>query len=410
MRSPLEQFTVTPILYIFSFFEFFGINLTNFSVFCLVFTLVCSSIALFCVFSGKILPSTRQYIIEAVFEFVLNMVQSNLKAKQQRYLPLFFFIFCFILFVNLFGLFPYGFTLSSQIVFACILSFSAFLGLILIGIKNYKINFFALFFPSEAPVFLAALLVPIEIVSFFSRPFSLAIRLFANMTAGHVLLKILAGFIVLVFSNLFGLHLNFSRVLEVFHLKDVQHVQLALFDFYTLTYSLVREDLLLVCCDTHVFPQLSSLLNIFSKFFLLDSLTIYDHSSLAQELMSDDYSNTKLEGNYGKLLSQYVSCFIQFSGQPTLASFFPYFKLSESLFTSSFYFNSFNNPLIVFSVDFVVSFINACLSLMFSALVICFLLLVLIIFVILEVFVAVLQAYVFSILLVIYLRDMFELH
>src|SRR5580692_2879651 len=223
MYSPLEQFTIAPLLYIFRFFEFFGINLSNFSLFCLVFTIVSLVIAVYSVFRAKLLPNTRQYIIEALFDFIFSMLQANLKKENQKFFPLFFFIFCFILLVNLFGLFPYGFTLSSQIVFACTLAFSSFLGLFLIGVKNYKLNFFALFFPSEAPVFLAALLVPIEIVSFFSRPFSLAIRLFANMTAGHVLLKILAGFIVLVFSNLFGLPLNFTRVLDILHLKAVEH-------------------------------------------------------------------------------------------------------------------------------------------------------------------------------------------
>jgi F-type H+-transporting ATPase subunit a len=410
MRSPLEQFTVTPILYIFSFFEFFGINLTNFSVFCLVFTLVCSSIALFCVFSGKILPSTRQYIIEAVFEFVLNMVQSNLKAKQQRYLPLFFFIFCFILFVNLFGLFPYGFTLSSQIVFACILSFSAFLGLILIGIKNYKINFFALFFPSEAPVFLAVLLVPIEIVSFFSRPFSLAIRLFANMTAGHVLLKILAGFVVLVFSSLFGLLFDSNLFFSIFGIKGVSHVSLNLFDHTYLAYSLNKTDLFFVCMSTRVGGQLQSISTLFYCFMDLVAHPFLFHDFCGTFPFDMDIVLTLFIGDFTLATDEYVSFFLQFGDKLFWEDLAPFFVFADNQVFGHPLNPCVHLPAVSFNLDLCVNLFFILSNLIFDIFVVFLFIIVLTLFVVLEIFVAVLQAYVFSILLVIYLRDMYELH
>ena len=93
-------------------------------------------------------------------------------------------------------MFPFGYALTSQILITFLFSCSIFLGTIFLGLRRHGINFFSLFFPSGSPAYMAFLLVPIELLSFIARPFSLGIRLFANMLAGHVLLKILSTFIL----------------------------------------------------------------------------------------------------------------------------------------------------------------------------------------------------------------------
>jgi F-type H+-transporting ATPase subunit a len=116
------------------------------------------------------------------------------KTKYLKYFPLTFNVFLFILCCNLIGMVPFSFTSTSQISITFALGLTIFMGLTLKGILKNRIHFLSLFFPASAPIALAPLLVPIEILSYFIRGFSISIRLFANMMAGHALLKILAGF------------------------------------------------------------------------------------------------------------------------------------------------------------------------------------------------------------------------
>ena len=122
----------------------------------------------------------------------------NAGRRSQPYFPFILTIFTFIISANLLGMFPFGYAITSQILVTFLLSCTVFLGSIFIGLRKHKVNFFSLFFPAGSPPRLSFLLVPIEILSFVSRPFSLGIRLFANMLAGHVLLKILSGFVIAV--------------------------------------------------------------------------------------------------------------------------------------------------------------------------------------------------------------------
>ena len=118
-----------------------------------------------------------------------------------KYFPLVLFVFSFILFANLIGLLPYGFTITGHIIFTFQIAFSLFFGITLINFFNNKAEFFNLFVPSGVPKPLIPFLVVIEVVSYLIRPFSLSVRLFANMLAGHTLLNILSAFIFNVFKK-----------------------------------------------------------------------------------------------------------------------------------------------------------------------------------------------------------------
>lgn len=141
---------------------------------------------------------------------ILTLVHENIKDKKsQFFFPLVFSIFLLLLSLNLIGLIPYSFTLTSHLIVTLSLSLSIFIGINIICVKKHGINFFSLFLPSGTSVVLAFLLVPIELLSYIFKPISLSIRLFANMMAGHTLLKVIAGFAFALMSKvgfLFFLH------------------------------------------------------------------------------------------------------------------------------------------------------------------------------------------------------------
>jgi len=114
--------------------------------------------------------------------------------KLSFFLPFVFVLFIFVLLLNLIGLIPFSFTLTSHIIITLTLSVSTFIGINIISFKKYGLHFFSIFLPSGTPLLLALLLVPIEIISYLVKPISLSIRLFANMMAGHTLLKVIVGF------------------------------------------------------------------------------------------------------------------------------------------------------------------------------------------------------------------------
>jgi len=135
-----------------------------------------------------------QYVLKEHFFVVLGLISENIGAAGKKYFSLIFALFSFILFSNLIGMVPYSFTITSHLIltFGCALLF--FLGINYIGIKKHKQHFLSLFLPSGSTVFLALILIPIELISYLFRVVSLPVRLFANMMAGHTLLKVIAGF------------------------------------------------------------------------------------------------------------------------------------------------------------------------------------------------------------------------
>ena len=195
--SPLEQFDILPIYSIY----LYGIDFsfTNETIVLLLVLFIFEFLILGCLkltdYSLFIIPSRWQVIIEIIYKTVLSLIVDNIGASKGKFFfPLVFSIFLFIVSLNAIGLIPYTFTLTSHIIVTLALSVFIFIGINIICIKTHGFHFFSLFLPSGASVVLAFLLVPIELLSYIFKPISLSIRLFANMMAGHTLLKVIVGF------------------------------------------------------------------------------------------------------------------------------------------------------------------------------------------------------------------------
>ena len=194
MADPIHQFEIKKIIPI----EINNIDLsfTNSSLFMMLTVLFISIFLISSIKKKKIIPTRLQSVSEIFYEFIANMINDNIGNKGQKFFPLIFTLFTFILFGNLLGLLPYSFTFTSHIIVTFVMAMFIFLFVTLIGIMMHGFKFFGLFVPKGVPMAMLPLMVPIEIISYLSRPVSLSIRLFANMMAGHTMLKIFAGFIV----------------------------------------------------------------------------------------------------------------------------------------------------------------------------------------------------------------------
>jgi ATP synthase subunit 6 len=198
--NPLEQFRIMVLQKM--FFGNIDISITNNTV--ILFIILIGFMFLFYVnySTNTYIPSKWQYSVENVYIFVLQLFKQQINnIVALRYFPLVLFVFSFILISNLIGLLPYGFTITGHIIFTFQIAFSLFFGITLVNIINNKLEFLNLFVPSGVPKPLIPFLVIIEIVSYLIRPFSLSVRLFANMLAGHTLLNILSAFIFNVFKK-----------------------------------------------------------------------------------------------------------------------------------------------------------------------------------------------------------------
>ena len=196
MASPMEQFTIKPLSHI----ELFGydVSFTN-SALCMVITVVSATLLLsLCLRKRSIIPSAAQSIPEGLYEFIRNLLKENIGKDGLKYFSFIFTLFTFVLFGNLLGLFPYSFTFTSHLAAVGGLSLISLLFNICIGIKKKKLGYLRTFMPKGIPFALAPLIIPIETISFLSKPFSLTVRLVANMTVGHIMLKIIAGFITTI--------------------------------------------------------------------------------------------------------------------------------------------------------------------------------------------------------------------
>jgi ATP synthase subunit 6 len=191
--SPLEQFSILKILPL--SFGIFDFSITNSTVLAflscfitfLFISMICSN--------AKIIPNIWQHLFENCFEFVyFTVLVENVKQDGSKYFPIIFTVFLFLFSCNLLGMIPYSFTVTSHIIITLAFSMLTFVGINIIGFRIHGFHLFSLFLPSGAPLLLAPLLIPIELVSYSFRLISLALRLFANMMSGHCLLKILAGF------------------------------------------------------------------------------------------------------------------------------------------------------------------------------------------------------------------------
>jgi len=145
---------------------------------------------------SALVPGRWQSVVELSYIFIANLLKDTVGPQGRPYFPFIFTIFMFVLFGNLLGMLPYGFTFTSHIVVTFTMALFVFLGVTVIAIAKHKMHFFSFFMPPGVPMYMAPLLIPIEIISYLSRPISLSVRLFANMLAGHTLMKVFAGFII----------------------------------------------------------------------------------------------------------------------------------------------------------------------------------------------------------------------
>ncbi|MFN3371917.1 MAG: F0F1 ATP synthase subunit A [Sphingomonadaceae bacterium] len=144
----------------------------------------------------QLVPGRWQAALEGMTGFITDMVDQNIGPKGRAFVPLIFSLFIFILVANVVGLFPFSFTVTSHLAVTFALAALIFLLCIVVGLAKHGLHFFSLFVPANTPLVLLPLLIVIELISFLSRPLTLSIRLFANMTAGHILLKVFAGFVI----------------------------------------------------------------------------------------------------------------------------------------------------------------------------------------------------------------------
>jgi F-type H+-transporting ATPase subunit a len=194
-QNPLRQFKIEKIFDI----QIAGIDisLTNSSVYMFIATILAIVFMIFATSKKSLIPSKLQLIAEITYNFVANMVKTSIGNEGNKFFPLIFSLFIFILLCNILGMTPYSFTVTSHIVVTLALSMVAFLTITIFAItRNGFKGFLHMFLPSGVPLVMAPLIFMIELFSYLIRPVTLSVRLFANIVAGHVLLKVIAGFII----------------------------------------------------------------------------------------------------------------------------------------------------------------------------------------------------------------------
>jgi len=172
------------------------ISLTNSSVMMIAVLVILNVFLIYATKRKSVVPGRLQSIAEMSYEMIYNTTQSNLGNNGKRLFPLVYSLFMFILLCNMLGLIPYSFTVTSHIIVTFALAFGVFLLATIMGFVINGHKYLRLFLPKGVPVFLIPILIPIEIVSYISRPISLAVRLAANMMAGHTIIKVFAMFVV----------------------------------------------------------------------------------------------------------------------------------------------------------------------------------------------------------------------
>jgi len=171
-------------------------SLTNSGLWAII--AVCLVSLIFLLAPRKLVPTRMQSLAESLYEFVDNMTHEVLGHNSRTFFPFVLTLFTFILACNVLGLIPYAFTVTSHIVVTLALALVVFIGATIVGFVRNGFGYLKLFLPGGVPAALIPIVVPIEVISYFIRPFSLSIRLFANMMAGHMMLQVMAGFVLML--------------------------------------------------------------------------------------------------------------------------------------------------------------------------------------------------------------------
>jgi F-type H+-transporting ATPase subunit a len=196
--DPLEQFHIVRYIPL----KIFGYDasFTNASLWMLMAIAAVTGFLIFSMRNAALVPNRVQSVGEISYEFVANMLRESAGQEGMKYFPVIFTIFLFVLALNILGMIPLpglgAFTVTSHIIVTFALAAFVFIGVTLIGIAKHGVHFFKLFVPSGVPIWLLPLIVVIELISYFIRPVSLSVRLFANMLAGHTMLAVFGSFVV----------------------------------------------------------------------------------------------------------------------------------------------------------------------------------------------------------------------
>jgi F-type H+-transporting ATPase subunit a len=196
-ESPIEQFQIHNILPLGKIGPF-DISFTNSALYMGIAVGLTAALMLGATSGRQLVPGRMQSIAELAYEFVADTIRNTIGEGGMRFFPLVFSLFMFILISNMVGLIPYNFTVASHIIITAALSFLVFFIVIIYGLWKNGLHFFNLFVPRGIPWFVMPLIVFIEVLSFLSRPISHSVRLFANMLAGHITLKVFAGFVTML--------------------------------------------------------------------------------------------------------------------------------------------------------------------------------------------------------------------
>ncbi|HEX4292847.1 MAG TPA: F0F1 ATP synthase subunit A [Rhizomicrobium sp.] len=191
----MEQFSIKPIVPL--HIGHYDVSFTNQSLLMVVVVLAASAFLILAMRGARLVPGRAQSMAEMMYEFVAGMINSTAGEEGLRFFPFVFTLFIFVLFCNFFGMVPWSFTVTSQLAVTFSLALLVMVTVIVTGFAKHGIGFLKLFVP-DVPWYLLILLVPIEVLSFFIRPISLSVRLFANMLAGHTMLAVFAGFVILL--------------------------------------------------------------------------------------------------------------------------------------------------------------------------------------------------------------------
>jgi F-type H+-transporting ATPase subunit a len=194
MHNPLEQFAIRKLINI-SLFNV-DISITNASCALFISTLFIILFFIFALKNKRIVPSRLQIAGEAIYGVIFDMTYQNIGTKGRKFTPFIFTLFLFIAGCNLFGMLPYSFTITSHIATTFILATIVFILTTIVGFTMHGMSFLSIFLPKGIPSWLAPLMIIIELFTYLAKPISLSLRLAANMMAGHILLKVIAGFVI----------------------------------------------------------------------------------------------------------------------------------------------------------------------------------------------------------------------
>ena len=193
--NPMTQFKVYKIGPEIKFGNI-DLSFTNSSLFMIISAAIICLFLYFSTKERKIIPGKLQLISELLFNFIAKMISDTAGSKAKPYFPFIFSLFVFVLICNMVGMLPYSFTVTSHIIVTLIMALFIFFAVTVIGFLNHGFKYLSIFVPSGVPVVLLPLITVIEIISYLSRPVSLSVRLFANMMAGHTMLKVFGGFVI----------------------------------------------------------------------------------------------------------------------------------------------------------------------------------------------------------------------